>query len=259
MLTPRIAPLLATVLLALPLRGAAQTAPEPEAWSGSFVVAAPDGKLQHDTAVVVLHAKGTELTGSAGSTIDKQSPIVHGTVTGNQYAFHLDAGGGMDFLLVRSGDTIRGTAKGTNFTADLTLAPAPGLEPHDQLVAEIQAADRALFEAFAACDATKFASYFAPSLEFYQDRIGVRGFDATMASFRQRCAEGIVLRREIDTPSLIINSSPGAGAIQAGTHRFFARQPDGSERLDATAQFVNIWSKQSGTWKIVRAVSFNHH
>jgi ketosteroid isomerase-like protein len=36
-------------------------------------------------------------------------------------------------------------------------------------------------------------------------------------------------------------------------------QPDGSERADATAQFTCIWSKESGSWKLVRVISYNHH
>ncbi len=249
---------LAALALAVGLHAPAQTAPEPETWAGSFVTSTPDGKLHHDTAVVVVHAHGSVLTGSAGATIDQQTPIARGTFAGDRFEFHLDAHGGVDFHLQRTGNTLHGTARGSGFVAQVALEPAPGLLPHDQLAAEIQAADHALFEAFAACDAERFAAFFAPGLEFYQDRIGMRGFEATIASFRQRCAEGIVLRRELDADSLVVNSAPGAGAIQSGTHRFYSRQADGSERLEATAQFVNIWSKQSGAWKIVRAVSFNH-
>jgi hypothetical protein len=59
--------------------------------------------------------------------------------------------------------------------------------------------------------------------------------------------------------SWVVNAVPGYGAIEVGTHRFYSRQPDGSERLDVTAQFTNVWSKQSGSWKLVRVISYDHH
>jgi hypothetical protein len=93
----------------------------------------------------------------------------------------------------------------------------------------------------------RFAAFFSDKVEFYQDRIGLRGYDSNLTSFRQRCDEGIQLRRELVEDSLIINSVPGFGAIEAGMHRFYSRRSDGSKHLDATARFTNLWSKESGT------------
>jgi hypothetical protein len=67
-----------------------------------------------------------------------------------------------------------------------------------------------------------------------------------------------VLRRELLPGSLIVNAAPGFGAIEAGTHRFYAKQMDGSERIDATARFTEIWTKSSGSWKLVRVISYDH-
>lgn len=46
-------------------------------------------------------------------------------------------------------------------------------------------------------------------------------------------------------------------AIEAGTHRSYARQSDGTEHLDATARFTTAWSKQSGAWQVVRTISYD--
>lgn len=55
-----------------------------------------------------------------------------------------------------------------------------------------------------------------------------------------------------------MNAAPGFGAIQAGIQRFYSRDHDGQEHLDATARITNVWSKQSGTWKLVRVISYDH-
>ena len=102
------------------------------------------------------------------------------------------------------------------------------------------------------------ASFLSKDLEFYQDRTGKTGYEENLKAGKDRCAEGIQLRRELDEASLVVNAAPGFGAIQAGTHRFYSRGKDGQERLDATARFTNIWSKESGAWKLVRVISYDH-
>jgi hypothetical protein len=67
-----------------------------------------------------------------------------------------------------------------------------------------------------------------------------------------------VLRRELVKNSLVVNAAPGFGAIEAATDQFYTKQKDGAERLDATAQFTEIWTKASGSWKLVRVISYDH-
>lgn len=68
-----------------------------------------------------------------------------------------------------------------------------------------------------------------------------------------------MLRRELAPASLIIDAAPGYGAIEAGTHRFYSKQKDGSEHLDATAEFTEVWTKVSGRWQLARIISYDHH
>jgi ketosteroid isomerase-like protein len=227
-------------------------------WFGSIAMTTPDHKVQHDTAVLVLQQQGGGVTGSLGRTIDQQSPISAPQRDGSTLRFHLDAAGGLDFTLRATADGLAGTADGASVTAELSLRPAPGLLPHDALVAEVRAADAALFHAFETCDVAAYGRSLAKDLEFYQDRTGRTDYAENLQALRQRCEEGIHLRRELDDSSLVINAVPGFGAIEAGTHLFYARNPDGTEHLDATARFTTIWSKQSGTWQAVRTISYDH-
>ena len=227
-------------------------------WFGSFTVTAPDGSQHRDSAVLVLHEEDGRLTGRMGSAIDQLAPIRDIQVNGNAVRFHMDAAGGLDFTLKLAAGHLTGASSG-NMHASVDVQPAPGLLPHDQLVAEITEADRKSFEAFDACDAHGYGSYLAPDLEFYRDKLGKTDFQYQLDSLRQRCGEGIVLRRELDPASLVIDAAPGNEAIEAGTHRFYSKQKDGSEHLDATAEFTEIWSKASGHWQLERVISYDHH
>jgi ketosteroid isomerase-like protein len=227
-------------------------------WFGKITLTSNDGKISHDTAVMVLQQSGAKIAGSIGRTVDEQTALSGGHVEGHTGRFHLDAAGGLDFQLVLDGRRISGKATGPRMKAEVALRPAPGLLPHQQLLEEITAADQALFDAFQACDVPRYGESLSKDVEFYQDHTGKTGYAENLAALRQRCEEGIHLRRELVDSTLIVNAAPGFGAIESGTHRFYSRQPDGSEHLDATAQFTNVWTKATGTWKLIRIVSFDH-
>jgi hypothetical protein len=226
-------------------------------WYGSFRLVAPDGRSTRDNAVIVLTGDCGNMTGSAGSNIDQQSPISRVQFTGDEIRFHMEPMGGLDFQLRRRGNHLVGTASG-KVHAVIDVQPAPGLLSHGELVAEITDADRKLFEAFDTCNIAAYASYLSPDLEFYHDLGGKTGYQEQLDSLRQRCGEGLVLRRQLVNHSLVVNAAPGFGAIEAATHQFYVKQKDGTERLDATAKFTEIWTKASGSWKLVRVISYDH-
>jgi ketosteroid isomerase-like protein len=221
-------------------------------WFGEFVVTGPDGKVSHDTAVLMIDRHGSTVSGSIGRTVDQQSTFRDGVLKDNRISFHLDAGGGMAFVLDIQRGRLAGTATGASMKAQIDLRPAPGLLPQKTLTAEITSAEDQLYEAFGRCDVTQYSRFISKDLEFYHDRTGKTNYDENLAAMRSRCAEGIRLRREVDKDSLIIE------AIEAGVHRFFSQNADGSERLDATARFTNVWSKETGMWKLVRVISYDH-
>lgn len=226
-------------------------------WYGSFNVKTTDGKSMRDNAVFVLRGDCRTMTGSAGSSIDQQRPISNVQLIGDEICFHMEPMGGLDFKLKRSASHLVGTASG-RIQAVIDVTPAPGLLPHDRLLHEIENSDRKLFEAFNACNIGAYASYLSTDLEFYHDQGGKTGYQDQLDSLRQRCGEGLVLRRELVQDSLVVNAAPGFGAIEAGTHRFYAKQKDGTERVDATAKFTEIWTKATGSWKLVRVISYDH-
>src|SRR5271165_1980287 len=227
-------------------------------WFGDFNLTNPDGKASHNTAVLILEQHGSSVTGSIGPTVDQQTPFTDGRVEDSNIRFHLDAGGGMDFSLHLDAGHLQGAAIGKATKAEVNLQPAPGLLPHQKLMQEITEADKHLFDAFGTCDVTRYAGSLSKDLEFYQDRTGRTGYDQNLKALRDRCAEGILLRRELVEGSLVVNVVPGYGAIEAGAQRFYSRQQDGSEHLDATAQFTCVWSKETGSWKLVRIISYDH-
>jgi hypothetical protein len=75
-------------------------------WSGTFT---RDGGDQ-STGLVVLKQTGTEITGTAGPTLDEQLPIANGKVEGDKVTFEISSPNGMSLKmsLVLDGDTLKG-------------------------------------------------------------------------------------------------------------------------------------------------------
>jgi ketosteroid isomerase-like protein len=227
-------------------------------WFGTFTNTRPDGKISHDMATLILEQDGSKLSGSVGPSIDRLSPFVAGSISGNDISFHIESGGGIAFALRLNDGHLIGTATGSGVNAALDLAPAPGLMPHAELVTEITAADARNFAAYESCNADQYMASLSPDLEFYQDNQPVKNRQKIIDSLNYRCAEGINYRRELDQSALIINSAPPYDAIEAGLQRIYSKQPDGSEHLEATVRFTMVWSKKSGTWQLIRVVSYDH-
>ena len=226
-------------------------------WFGTFTNTLPDGKISHDVTALILQQDGSKLSGSVGPSIDRLAPIAAGSISGSNISFHIQAAG-IAFALHLNHGHLVGRAIGRGANAVLDLTPAPGLMPHAQLVAEITAADARNFAAYDSCDADQYMASLSPDLEFYQDDQPVKNRQEIIDSLNYRCAEGIKLRRELDQSSLIINSAPPYYAIEAGLHRIYSKQPDGSEHLEATVRFTMVWSKRSKAWQLIRVVSYDH-
>jgi ketosteroid isomerase-like protein len=227
-------------------------------WFGEFVVTGSDSKMTHDTAVLIVDQHGSSVTGRVGRTVNQQTAFQDGGFDSGRISFHLDADGGLDFVLTLHAGRLTVTATGAKMKAEINLKPAAGLLPKETLRKEIALADKQLYEAFGRCDVAQYSRFLSKALEFYRDQTGKTNYEQNLDALRNRCAEGIGLRRELDEDSLIIDAAPGFGAIEAGVHRFYSQNPDGSEHLDATARFTNVWSKEAGAWKLVRVVSYDH-
>jgi CubicO group peptidase (beta-lactamase class C family) len=130
--------------------------------------------------------------------------------------------------------------------------------PADTLRDQILDADRQLFDAYNTCNIVPFSRSLAPDLEFFHDTTGLTGHDWNVTALERRCGESTKYHRVLDEQSVQIFPVPGYGALELGTHRFYESSADGSEKLDATPGFANVWKKTADGWKLTRVLSYGH-
>ena len=118
---------------------------------------------------------------------------------------------------------------------------------------ELARMDGELFEAaFVTCDADKFRALFTDDAEFYHDRTGASFGDA--ARTMKSCPRDNGVTRTLIAGSLEVYPMQGYGAIQIGRHAFARKGETGSE----VAQFVHLWKRENGVWRLARVLSFDH-
>jgi hypothetical protein len=116
--------------------------------------------------------------------------------------------------------------------------------------------DAGLFDSYNRCDLEKFRSYFVEHVEFYHDQGGVTlGAASLTESIRKNICGGDV-RRELVPGTLEAHYMKGFGAVQVGVHRFIHPK---SNTPPGEARFIHLWQYKDGAWKIIRAISFDHH
>jgi ketosteroid isomerase-like protein len=151
---------------------------------------------------------------------------------------------------------------GLLLAAGLVAANAAPAAPAQDLTATIAALDTAAFEAFNDCAAPgkldKYASFFAPDVEFYHDLGGVTWTrDAMIAQTRANvCGK---FQRELVPGTLKVWPIKDFGALARGEHQFCHFKPDGATHpCEGRAEFTILWRKQGDTWTITRAFSYGH-
>jgi hypothetical protein len=132
-------------------------------------------------------------------------------------------------------------------------------EETTNLFKEIVSADSLLFNSFNSCDSLTYKEFFTDDLEFYHDTGGLSvSLKNELQSFKDMCARGTHMRRELVKSSLEIHLIKDYGAIQVGSHRFYYTNKGQKEILGGTYKFLHIWKKVNGKWKISRIVSYGH-
>ena len=238
-------------------------------WAGSFEMTAPDGSVQHDTAVMILKQDGSVVTGSVGQSEDKQTEISDGKVDGPQIQFTMDTHHGMSmiFHLRLENDHLKGDAEdatpGGKVSAKVDAARVnghmgPTISPSQELFDEVSHMDSILFNAFNRRDLDTLKTLFTEDLEFYHDRGGLTSYQQTVDSFKRTFEGSTTVRRELVEGSLEVYPIKDYGAVEIGVHRFYSTDPGQKEKLTATAKFVHVWQKKNGEWKISRVVSYDH-
>ena len=119
----------------------------------------------------------------------------------------------------------------------------------------IQSLDTQLFDAYNHCDLTTLGAMMSDDLEFYHDQTGLSvGKAPFIAAIKQNICGKV--ERTLVPGSLEVYPLKGYGAVEIGVHRFHhpAQPQDGM----GEAKFVTLWQNKDGTWKVTRAISYNH-
>lgn len=137
----------------------------------------------------------------------------------------------------------------------------PGTELYDQILK----ADSLLFDAgFNNCNLDALSQVTDDSLKFYHDISGVTsGREEFIESIKNNiCSiDYRPLRKLVPEEHAIYPLRQNGkiyGAIQNGTHEFYAVEENKKEYLTSTANFSNLWIKKEGQWKLQNVLSYNH-
>ncbi len=134
-----------------------------------------------------------------------------------------------------------------------------------QLYRTLYSKDSLLFNvAFNTCDLRPLDDLISDTFEFYHDKGGLTsGKAAFIASIKNGiCNLSYKARRELDTASLEVypleKNGVLYGAIQSGTHRFYAHEKDGRDYFTSKAKFTHVWLLEGNSWKLSRGLSYDH-
>jgi hypothetical protein len=125
-----------------------------------------------------------------------------------------------------------------------------------RLFDEISHMDSVLFDAFNARNLDKIKTLFTEDLEFYHDKGGLDSYQQSMEKIKKLFDQNNGMRRELVKGSLEVYPIKDYGAIEIGAH-VFSHVENGKE-VRGTFQFVNIWRKKDGGWKVSRVISYDH-
>ncbi len=118
--------------------------------------------------------------------------------------------------------------------------------------------DSIFFNAFNTKNLNKLEALLSDSLEFYHDLGGVTNYKQNMDAFKKTFESERRVRRELVKGTLEVYPIKDYGAVETGTHRFYATEIGQQEKLSSEAKFVQVWQKKDGVWKITRIISYGH-
>jgi ketosteroid isomerase-like protein len=142
----------------------------------------------------------------------------------------------------------------------------PGAVARPGLHEEILKADAEFFRAFFdTCDIETVRRYIADDFEMFHDKGGI--VSSSGAEFvkvtQDKCkrqAEGsdFLSARRLVPESMKVYALNNYGAVQVGTHDFYAVQEGKPDRLTETGQFTHVWKEENGQWRLARVLSYDH-
>jgi hypothetical protein len=142
----------------------------------------------------------------------------------------------------------------------------PGAKARAGLYEEILKADAEFFKAFFdTCDIDTVRRYVTDDFEMFHDkggRVTTSGADFVKAA-QDKCKrqeEGVdfLSTRKLVPETMKVYPLDNYGAVQTGTHRFYAIQKGKPDRLTETSQFTQVWKEENGQWRLARVLSYDH-
>ena len=118
--------------------------------------------------------------------------------------------------------------------------------------------DSVFFNAFNTRNLGKLEALLSDNLEFYHDLGGVTNYKQNIDAFEKTFKSERRIRRELVKGTLEVYQIKDYGAVETGTHRFYATEIGQQEKLSSEAKFVQVWQKKDGVWKITRIISYGH-
>lgn len=138
-------------------------------------------------------------------------------------------------------------------------------ENKTELYTTIKEKDSLLFNiGFNHCDINQFENIVSENFEFYHDQSGITN---SKSDFIQGVQNGLCKlpykpKRILDKNSLeiypLMENGELYGAVQNGTHKFYAIENDSSVYLTSTAKFNHLWLLENRNWKLQRVFSYDH-
>lgn len=149
------------------------------------------------------------------------------------------------------------------YVAALSLSAQKSSEA--ALFREIRTCDSLLFDVgFNRCDVQQFERFLHPDFEFYHDQTGFIGSKKAMVKQVKQglCKLNYRPIRVLDAASVKVHSLENNGvlygAMQTGTHRFYAVEGNQAPYLTSTAAFNHLWLLTEHGWALSRSISYNH-
>lgn len=127
----------------------------------------------------------------------------------------------------------------------------------EDLYREIRKMDSILADAYNTGNMDRLKNIFDEGLEFYHDTGGLGGYKQTLDGLQNIFNRRQGHKRELIKESLEVYPVKDYGAIETGSHRFC--HVENNKDDCGTFKFVHIWQKKNGTWKLTRAISYDHN
>ena len=136
---------------------------------------------------------------------------------------------------------------------------------NSNLESQILKADSLVFQAgFNNCDLSSLAKVTDDSFKFYHDIAGIttgkadfiQGIKNNICSIGYRPLRKLILENHKVYP--LRKNGEIYGAVQSGTHEFYAVEKGKAGYLTSTANFTHLWIKKDENWILQNVLSYNH-